>query len=261
MPLEIARPSRPELVLGDRTGAPPVNFAAGGGEMGERIEKTDWARTPIGAIEGWSLSLRTMVGFMLVNRFPLLLWWGADYISIYNDAYRPVLGAKHPWALGTPVREWWSENWDVLKPQIDAPFNGGAPTWSEDLLLEINRHGFVEETHFTVTYSPVPDESAPTGIGGVLATVHEITEQIVGERRIIALRDLGAHSGEAKTVEEACSIVVAALGSHVRDVPFAALYLLDEGQNSARLAGATGIEPWRTRSASFHFTWSNERDK
>ena len=79
--------------------------------------------------------------------------------------------------MGQPVRECWSEIWHVLQPLIDTPFNGGPATWNEDISLEINRHGFVEETHFTIAYSPVPDETAPGGIGGVLATVHEITER------------------------------------------------------------------------------------
>ena len=130
-----------------------------------------------------------MVSFLLANRFPLLLWWGPEYISIYNDAYRPILGTKHPQAVGKPFREVWREIEHILGPLIDAPFNGGPPTWMEDILLEVNRHGFVEETHFTIAYSPVPDDTAPRKIGGVLATVHEITDQIVGERRIAALRE------------------------------------------------------------------------
>jgi hypothetical protein len=77
---------------------------------------------------------------------------------------------------------------------VDTPFQGGASTGNEDIALEINRHGFLEETHFTVAYSPVPDESMPSGIGGVLATVHEITDKIVAERRVVALRDLGARA-------------------------------------------------------------------
>lgn len=47
----------------------------------------------------------------------------------------------------------------------------------EDLQLEIKRYGYIEETHFTIAYSPVPNETVPSGIGGVLATVHEITEK------------------------------------------------------------------------------------
>ncbi len=184
-----------------------------------------------------------MVSFLLVNRFPLLLWWGPDYVSIYNDAYRPILGAKHPKSMGQPVSECWSEIWHILKPLIDTPFFGGPATWMEDIELEINRHGFVEETHFTIAYSPVPDEGAPRGIGGVLATVHEITEKVISERRVDVLRALGARAMQAKTAEEACALIAATLASHERDVPFALLYLIDDEAGLARLAGLAGIEP------------------
>ena len=94
--------------------------------------------------------------------------------------------------MGIATRDCWTEIWDVLRPLIDTPFNGGPATWIEDFELDLQRHGFVEECHFTVGYSPVPDETAPNGIGGVLATVHEITEKVIGERRVGILRDLGA---------------------------------------------------------------------
>src|SRR5215471_17750898 len=172
----------------------------GESEMGALIQAMDWSLTPLGPVASWSPSLRMMVPFLLVNRFPLLLWWGPEFIQIYNDAYRPILGTKHPYpGLGRPVSECWSEIWHVLRPLIETPFNGGPATWMEDIQLEINRYGFVEETHFTIAYSPVPDETVPGGIGGVLATVHEITEEVVGQRRIITLRDLGTRSAEAKT--------------------------------------------------------------
>ncbi|MGH6789726.1 MAG: response regulator [Pseudolabrys sp.] len=221
---------------------PGETWLAGGGEMGARIRDFDWSKTPLGPIDTWSLSLRMMVSFLLANRFPLLLWWGPDYVSIYNDAYRPVLGTKHPWGLGKPVRECWSEIWDVLKPLIDAPFNGGSPTWMEDLALEINRYRFVEETHFTVAYSPVPDDSVAGGIGGVLATVPEITEKVIGERRLAALRDLGAQTGEAKTAEQACERAAHVLAQYPKDVPFALIYLLGEDRRHARLVCAAGVE-------------------
>ncbi len=167
---------------------PPLPFLADGGEMGALMRATNWSDTPIGPAGSWSQSLRMMVSLLLANRFPLLLWWGPQYISIYNDAYRPILGQKHPRSIGQPVSECWAEIWHILKPLIDTPFNGGPATWMDDIPLEINRNGFVEETHFTIAYSPVPDDTAPRGIGGVLATVHEITEKIVGERRLAVLR-------------------------------------------------------------------------
>ena len=174
--------------------------------MGERIRSLDWAGTPLGSAEQWSDSLRMMVSVLLANRFPMLLWWGPEYIQIYNDAYRPVLGSKHPHFLGKPLRECWDEIWDVLKPLVDTPFHGGPSTWMEDIELAVRRHGFTEESHFTIAYSPVPDPTAPRGIGGVLATVHEISEKVVAERRVSMLGDLGARIGEARTAADACAL-------------------------------------------------------
>ena len=172
----------------------------------------------------------------------MLLWWGPRYISFYNDAYRPILGVKHPaQALGLPVSECWSEIWPVLKPLIDTPFQGGPATWMDDIQLEINRHGFLEETHFTIAYSPVPDECASGDIGGVLATVHEITEKIIAERRMVILRDLAAGLIESKTAEQVCRDAAEALAAHSKDLPFALLYLLESDQKHAHLVGAAGV--------------------
>jgi signal transduction histidine kinase/DNA-binding response OmpR family regulator len=224
------------------TDRPASAWIEGGGELGALIRTFDWSKTPIGSMANWSPTLRIMIPVLLANRFPLLLWWGPQYVSIYNDAYIPVLGAKHPWALGKPVSECWSEIWHILKPLIDTPFKGGPATWNEDIELEIQRHGFPEETHFTIAYSAVPDEAAPDGVGGVLATVTEITEKVVGERRIVILRDLAARTGDARTATEACAIAAETLARHAKDVPFALLYLLDADRKLAQLAGAAGVE-------------------
>jgi signal transduction histidine kinase/DNA-binding response OmpR family regulator len=226
-----------------RSGEQVSAWLQGGGAMGELIRKTDWGQTPLGPAASWSPALRMIVKFLLANRFPQLLWWGPEFCSLYNDAYVPILGTKHPCALGRPVSEVWNEIWHVLKPLIETPFSGGPATWMEDIPLEINRRGFFEETHFTIAYSPVPDESVPGGIGGVLATVHEITEKVVGERRVRALRDLGARSVEPKSAEEACNIVREALSPHAKDIPFLLLYLLDEKRQTARLACCIGVDP------------------
>ena len=223
-----------------RSGRSSTSFLSGDGEMASLMRAKDWSATPLGPPEHWSLSLKMMASFLLANRFPLLLWWGPDYLSLYNDPYRPVLGSKHPDSLGTPCRECWAEIWHILKPLIDTPFHGGPSTWMEDLALEINRHGFIEETHFIVAYSPVPDDTAPRGIGGVLATVHEITDKVIGERRVEALRHLGSHAGEARTAEDACAMAAESLALHSKDVPYALLYLLDESGRLARLAASAG---------------------
>jgi hypothetical protein len=226
-----------------------LHFVTADTECAQAIRAVDWSQTPLGTPDGWCPALRTLVPVMLANSFPQLLWWGRDYTCIYNDAYIPVLGPKHPWAMGKPTREVWSEIWDVLRPLIDTPFQGGPATWMEDIELELQRHGFVEESHFTIAYSPVPDESVASGIGGVLATVHEITGKVIGERRVGILRELGTRVAEAKTAEDACSSAMNILAQHPRDVPFALVYLLEPGGESLKLASLTGIDAAQAGSA------------
>ena len=221
---------------------PALDVLLAASEMSELVRSFDWSATPLGAPENWSPALRAMVPILLANRFPQMLWWGPEYISIYNDSYRPILGLKHPRALGIPVRDCWSEIWDILQPLIDTPFKGGPPTWSDDFEFQLNRAGFIEETHFTVAYSAVPDDAAPGGIGGVLATVHEITEKVVGQRRITILRDLGARTAEARTAAEACVISAEMLRPHIKDIPFALLYVADPSGKHARLAASCVVD-------------------
>src|SRR5262249_22607668 len=158
---------------------------------------------------------------ILRNRFPLLLWWGPEFVQFYNDAYRPVPGDKHPRCLGQPASECWSEIWHVIGPMIEAPFAGKPATWSDDLPLIIVRNGFPEETHFKVAYSPVPDETVPgTGIGGVLATVSEITAQVYGERQLRTLRELGVRGAETRSTPQAFEDAATTLSANRDDVPF-----------------------------------------
>jgi PAS domain S-box-containing protein len=226
--------------------------------MGELMRSLDWSRTPLGAVETWSPAFRMMVRILLANRFPMVLWWGPRYCQLYNDPYRPMLGKKHPRSMGQPANECFAEIWDVIGPLIDTPFSGGSATWMDDLQVEYFRSDRLEEAHFTIAYSPVPDESVPSGIGGVLGTVHEITVQVIGERRGLALRELGSRSGEAKTAEEACLIAARILAQHPKDMPFALIYLLDIDGKRAHLAGASGMEMGKAESR-FQIDLSGER--
>ena len=226
----------------------------GGGETGALMRSIDWAATPLGAVEGWSQALRTMVGLLLRNRFPLILMWGPEFVQFYNDPYRPILGAKHPKAMGQAGPVCWSEIWHVIGPMFQAPLSGEPATWSDDLILWFDRNGFIEETHFKVAYSPVPDETVtPTGIGGVLATVAEISEQIYGERQLRTLRELGARAADAKTPEAACRSAAETLSSDPRDVSFALFYLLDDAGETATLEGVYGLEPGKHPAAPLAF--------
>ncbi len=215
---------------------------AGGGEMGALIRGIDWSQTPVGPVSGWSQPFRTLVGLVLRNRFPLSLWWGPKLVQFYNDPFVSILGSKHPSAMGQSGSECWAEIWDTIGPMIEGPFAGEPATGSEDLSLLIHRSGFLEETHFRVAYSPVPDESVPgTGIGGVLATVSETTAQVLSERQYRTLRSLGAHARDATSEKHACENAAATLAENMADVPFALFYLLDDDGDRAVLTADLGF--------------------
>jgi len=226
-------------------GSAAARVLAGGGEAGAVARTVDWSSTPLGPVEGWSQALRSTASLVLHNHQGMLLWWGPDLIQIYNDAYTPVLGDKHPRAMGQRLRDCWSEVFHIVGPMAERPLRGGPASTSDDLPLLINRKLHREETHFRLAYSPVPDEAVqPTGIGGVLATVTEITEQVYAARQLRTLRELGARSGGEvmKSADQACAIAAATLAENRWDIPFALLYLLDDGGAGARLTATAGFD-------------------
>ena len=225
---------------------------AGGGEAGQLARSIDWSKTPVGPVQEWSQALRSTVALVLHNHSGMLLWWGPQFVQIYNDAYRPVLGSKHPQAMGQPVSACWHKIWHIIGPMIESPFRGGPASVSDDLLLPIRRKHFTEESHFRVAYSAVPDDSVPdTGIGGVLATVTETTEQIYAARQLRTLRELGTRgAAEARTGEEACAAAAATLAGNEWDVPFALFYLLDDAGEQARLVAQVGFDAARLHDAA-----------
>jgi signal transduction histidine kinase/DNA-binding response OmpR family regulator len=214
-------------------------FLQGGGELGTLIRAKDWSQTPLGPPESWPQSLKTTLGIVLNSRYPMFVFWGPELIKIYNDGYRPITGHKHPWALGRPAREVWPEIWRDIEPLV-ARALAGDPTYSDDLMLFMERSGFREEVYFTFSYSPVPDESG--GVGGMFCACTETTARVIGERRLRTLRDLAASPADARTVDAACTLSIEVLGANAADVPFALIYLQQDA-GPARLVAGTGLPP------------------
>jgi PAS domain S-box-containing protein len=188
-------PSSPPIVVPAAAGAAPSGTRAfaplageGESEMARRVREFEWANTPLGPVENWSPALKWTVGLVLASGFSKALRWGPDLVLIYNDAYRPILGEKHPAALGKPLREAWSEIYGELGPLNEDILAGRRPAFfAEDLPWRVQRRGSEwEDTRFTLSYSPVPDETAASGIGGVLTTVVETTERVRAEAALRA---------------------------------------------------------------------------
>ena len=154
--------------------------------MSALIRAKDWSRTRLGDPDHWSPSLTLVVNLVLASGFPMAVRWGSDFVMIYNDGYRPILGDKHPRALGLPFSEVWPEVQTVLAPLHESILSGERSAFfAEDLLLKIQRHGSRwEDAHFTISYSPIPDASAPTGVGGVLITAVETTNRVLMEEAL-----------------------------------------------------------------------------
>jgi hypothetical protein len=210
-------------------------------EMTALVRNFDWAKTPLGPISSWSHALYETVENLLGNGFGMLLWWGPEHCQIYNDAYRPVLGEKHPASLGQPASECWPEIWERIGPLIHRPFRTGSPSVVTDFRLMPNRHGFQEDAYFTFAYSPVFDSSAPGGIGGVMATVYETTGNVIAERRMRTLSELSATTAKATSEPEICAFVANVLKNASRDAPFTLLYLIEPDTRTASLQARTGI--------------------
>ncbi len=132
----------------------------GESETSAILRSVDWAKTPLGAADGWPQSLRTSISICLNSAFAILLWWGPELVMLYNDAYAPIISSKHPRALGARGREIFPEVWDTIGPMLTSVLVRGEAVRADDLLLVLDRNGYPEECYFTFSYSPIVDETA-----------------------------------------------------------------------------------------------------
>lgn len=206
--------------------------------MGAAMRAFNWAPTPLGPPESWPRTLRTCLRIMLASRQPMWVWWGPQLINFYNDAYLPIIGDKHPEALGQPARIVWAEIWDQIKERIQAA-QAGEASYSEDELLVMRRHGYPEETYYTFSFSPVPEEDG--SIGGLVCANTDDTDRVIGARRLALLRELASRTWQADTVSDVYSLSARALASDPRDMPFALIYRFEDDGARATLRGSVGI--------------------
>ena len=227
-------------------------------EVGALMRGHEWTGTPLGLPEHWPQSLKTVVNIVLTSRYAMWMCWGEKFSFLYNDAYRPTLGIKHPWALGRPAYEVWAEIWHEIGPRIESVLATGEATYKEGLLLFLQRSGFPEETYHTFSYSPLADDGG--SICGMLCVVTEETERVIGERRMATLRDLAADLAASNTEHEVLAAIERQLGQNPKDLPFTLLYLYDDDGTARELvchdehAAATFLAPHRLDPGT-NFPW------
>jgi signal transduction histidine kinase len=218
----------------------PASWLVGGGQMAQVIKAKDWSLTGLGPIGRWPQSLRTTVSLAQASLSPISLAWGAAHTQIYNDGYWPICGGKHPTAMGQDFRQCWSSAFPVIGEAYATAWSGRS-AYLEKMRMFLDRYGFLEETWFTFSFSPITDESGQ--IGGLFHPVTELTGQMLSERRSQTVRDLAIRAAAARTSEEALQLSAEVIAESNRDVPFAMFYLVDEATRTARRVALAGISP------------------
>ncbi|HMJ67611.1 MAG TPA: PAS domain S-box protein [Cyclobacteriaceae bacterium] len=152
----------------------------------ELLKSFDWTATALGDSQAWSQSLRTSISICLNSKFPIIVLWGSEMIQIYNDAYKDMIGLKHPRAYGAKAKDVWAELWPEIGPMLDSVLKNGESFLLENHPFTLNRKGYDEQRYFTFSYSPVYND---THVEGIFVSVNDTTEIILNNQNLRKLRD------------------------------------------------------------------------
>ncbi|HEV7173089.1 ATP-binding protein [Pedococcus sp.] len=203
---------------------------------------TDWAATSLGEPQTWPEALRTAIRTVMPSQVPMLIWSGPDLVQIYNDAYRPLLGSKHPEAMGQLAADCWGEVWQELGPLTTDVFERGESTYAEQHLLFLERHGYTEETYWTFSYSPIRDASGE--VLGVFVATTDVSKPVIESRRLDIVHALAVvSSAELGDADDLCQHVMTIMSGNRHALPFAAVYLQEESSGDLVLSASYGVEP------------------
>jgi PAS domain S-box-containing protein len=223
----------------------------GDSTMSAAMRSFNWASTALGDPQLWPDRLKVPLQMMLTSRFEMWLGWGPELFFFYNDAYIPTLGAKHPDALGRPMRVVWKEVFADVEDRITSVMRNNVATWDKALMLLLERNGYPEETYHTFSYSPLRGDSGSTE--GLMCVVAEETERVIGERRLETLSSLASSLLSVSTRQEIVTRSEAAIQSNGRDFPFAVVQIFDhsplrasDGRTKENAALATVAWPFKS---------------
>ena len=212
------------------------------------VRAVDWASTSLGAIEDWTPPLRAMSNLVMASPHPAAMYWGDDYIAIYNEAYVQLAGQKHPGLMGCSYQVAWSEIWHLVKEVFASARTTGQATMKDDDCLFLRRSGYLEETYFSWSIVPLVNECGQ--VVGLYNPAFELTRRKIAERRMLTLREIGERTATAREVKDFWGQVLEGLQYNEYDTPFVLIYSVSEpgdGDDSSPqreqcfLEGALGI--------------------
>ncbi|KAL6786190.1 hypothetical protein J3E68DRAFT_219741 [Trichoderma sp. SZMC 28012] len=193
-------------------------------------KSVDWASTPLGPMSEWGYSLRAMANLVMGSPNPAAMYWGREYVSIYNAAYVALAGSKHPSLMGKRYADAWFEINEEFAPILKAAWDSGQATMKNDDQLFINRHGFLEETFFSWSIIPLLGEEGE--VVGLFNPSFENTRRRINERRMLTLREIGERTASAASISEFWPQVRLGLAFNEYDLPFSMIYSVKDDAES-----------------------------
>ncbi len=191
-----------------------TNFSANrSSEVATLIDRYDWNAHPFGSPDGWPRALHSALTFLLDAAFPAAMWLGPDLRLFYNDAYAPILGPRHPAAFGQPGKAVWGELWHVIGPQFTEVMSTRRGIVVANQMLPMTRFGYVEETYWDYTFSPLSNDSGT--VVGVLNQAHDVTEAEFQRRNDKLIIDLNAQLISLGSADRIMDAALKLIGTHV----------------------------------------------
>ncbi len=151
------------------------------------INTFEWKQTKLGGKDTWPPTLKSTLSLIIHSSVPMILFWGKNYITFYNETYIPFIEAKHPALFGRPLLEIWPEqtqNFNKIVKIIDQgeSFNY---TFHQKLSNNSDANSFRK---VTLTFNPIhDDQNQIVGILGIITnlaaqrkTKIESLEQLIG---------------------------------------------------------------------------------
>ncbi|AZZ36647.1 hypothetical protein CIK05_07540 [Bdellovibrio sp. qaytius] len=209
----------------------------GEGQMGQLIQTFDWSKTSLGPIEAWPQSLKAHVNMILALPTMASIFWGEDLLQIYNDTCTNTMGTRHPANLGLPVKKGWPEAYAMTEALFKRIMNNAEVVVYSRAFTPLERDGFIEETYFDSTMSPLRDDQGV--IRGVITLGSENTELVLSERRTSMLRDI---SQAIITPADHFQSLMDVFSSNPNDIRFSCLFLPDDVGSQIKLTASFGID-------------------
>jgi PAS domain S-box-containing protein len=146
----------------------------------------DWSATELGPIAQWPVALRSAARLIMTSAAPMALLIGSEGIMLYNAAYAPIAGGRHPGAFGTSVLKSWPEVADFNRDVLQRVLAGESLVFNSQPFV-FNRNGDPEDVWLNLDFSPVLDDDG-SGLA-VLAIVQETTMGVVAEQALEESRE------------------------------------------------------------------------